>query len=229
MSEPESHDEETPPYHLSHDALIVPYERLSDGEELANAITHGSGCAAAIIATGWVVATHPMSPAVLIGFLVYAASLAFVFLMSTISHVVTDPARLHLARAWDQGAIYLLIAGTYTPGVVAFAGSGIRPWLLLAIWLLAGFGFFSKVVGKHQVHAIDTWTYIALGWFPAMVLAPGVTLDYFLWMLAGGLAYSLGVCFLLNDSKVRYFHAVWHLLVIVAAAIHYYAIYSLAL
>ncbi|WP_417737055.1 PAQR family membrane homeostasis protein TrhA [Rosistilla oblonga] len=229
MPETETPDEPASPLHIPHDALIVPYERLSDGEELANAITHGSGCAAAIAATAWVVATHPMPTAVLIGFLVYAASLAFVFLMSTLSHVVTRPDRLHLLRSWDQGAIYLLIAGTYTPGVVAFAGPAVRPWLLLAIWLLAGFGFLSKVVGKHQIHAIDTWTYIALGWLPAMILAPGVTLDYFLWMLAGGLAYSLGVCFLLNDSKVRYFHAVWHLLVMLAAAIHYYAIYSLAL
>ncbi|QDV68481.1 hemolysin-III related [Rosistilla carotiformis] len=229
MSESEPPEDPANPLQATHEALIVPYQRLSAGEELANAITHGSGCIAAIVATTWVVATHPMPPAVMIGFLVYAVSLAFVFLMSTLSHVVTDPQRLHLLRAWDQGAIYLLIAGTYTPGVVAFAGPSVRPWLLLAIWLLAGFGFLSKVVGKHQVHAIDTWTYIALGWFPAMILAPGVTLDYFLWMLAGGLAYSLGVCFLLNDSKVRYFHAIWHLLVIAAAAIHYYAIYSLAL
>lgn len=209
--------------------MIVPYQRLSDGEERANAITHGGGCVAAIVASGLVVATHPMSTPALIGFLVYSASLAFVFLMSTLSHVVTTPKRLHQMRAWDQGAIYLLIAGTYTPGVVAFASPNVCPWLLTGLWLLAFFGFFSKVVGKHQVHAIDTWTYIALGWFPAMILAPGVTLDYFLWMLAGGLAYSLGVCFLLNDSKVRYFHAVWHLLVMLAAAIHYYAIVLLAL
>ncbi|MEZ6089417.1 MAG: hemolysin III family protein [Pirellulaceae bacterium] len=218
----------SPEHHLL-DSMVVPYQRLSDAEELANAITHGLACLMAIVASAYVFATVPMATSTAIGFGVYAFSLALVFFLSTLSHVVTEPERLHRMRAWDQGAIYLLIAGTYTPGVVAFADARVRDWLLAAIWLLAGFGFISKVIVRHQVHSIDTWTYIALGWFPAIVLAPGVSLDYFLWMLAGGIAYSVGVAFLMNDKKVLHFHAVWHLLVIVAAAIHFWGIRILAL
>lgn len=211
---------------LEPDALVAHYVKLSDGEERANAITHGVACLFAVVTSTWVLSKQPMAAPVLIGFCVYATSLALVFFLSTLSHIATTPQRLHQLRAWDQGAIYLLIAGTYTPGVVAFADPAVQPWLLGVIWLLAGFGFYSKVIAKHQVHSIDTWTYIALGWFPAIILARGVTMSYFLWMLAGGFAYSLGVYFLLNDQKVRYYHAVWHILVVVAAAIHFYAIYS---
>lgn len=228
-SESKVSDNESTEHHGPLESLVVPYKRLSDAEELANAITHGSACVMAIIASAYVFATLPMTLATMIGFGVYAFSLALVFFLSTLSHVVTEPDRLHRMRAWDQGAIYLLIAGTYTPGVVAFATPSVRVWLLAAIWMLAGFGFVSKVIVRHQIHSIDTWTYIALGWFPAIVLAPGVSLDYFLWMLAGGIAYSIGVAFLVNDQKVLHFHAVWHLLVIVAAAIHFWAIYTLAL
>ena len=216
-------------HNLHLDSLVVPYKRLSDAEERANAITHGMACFLAIVASLYVMLTQTMTLPVTIGFVVYAASLALVFFLSTVSHVVTDPDRLHRSRSWDQGAIYLLIAGTYTPGIVAFANPTVKIWLLAIMWLLAGFGFLLKVVARYQVHSIDTWTYIALGWLPALVLAPGVPRTYFWWMLAGGIAYSLGVVFLINDQKIRFFHAVWHVLVIVAAAIHFCAICLLAL
>lgn len=210
-------------------AFVTQYVKLSDSEERVNAITHGVACAIAALTSTWVLATQTLPTATMIGFAVYSASLVLVFLLSTLSHIAVAPDRLHQLRAWDQGAIYLLIAGTYTPGVLAFAEPTIAYWLLGAIWILAIFGFCSKVVVKHRVHSIDTWTYIALGWLPSMVLARGVTQDYLLWMLAGGLAYSIGVYFLLNDLKVRYYHAIWHILVVIAAAIHYYAICTLAL
>lgn len=204
--------------------------RLSDAEELANAITHGVACVGAALATLFVLASMTFSGDVSrVSFLVYGCSLVLVFVMSTLSHVVRDPQRLDRVRAWDQGAIYLLIAGTYTPGITAFAEGGMANGLLLFVWGVGAIGFYSKVFAGYRVNSITTVTYLLLGWVPAMFLLPIVPFEYFLWLLAGGVCYSAGVVFLLNDRRVRFFHAGWHLWVMLAAAIHFYAICSMAI
>jgi len=132
-------------------------------------------------------------------------------------------------RSWDQGAIYLLIAGTYTPGIIAFCPNWAAAGLLTLVWSLATYGFYCKVIAQKRLNSVTTATYLALGWGPAMVLVPFVPRVFFLWLLAGGILYSIGVVFLLNDHRVKYFHAAWHLWVIAAAAAHYFAISTMAI
>ncbi len=204
--------------------------RRSDEEELVNAATHGLGCIVAAIASTYVLVTQVFSSsATRIGFCVYAIALVFLFAMSTLSHMVQEPKRLTLARSWDQGAIYLLIAGTYTPGIIAFCAKTNAIGLLAFVWIMATYGFYYKVIAKKQVNSITTATYLALGWGPAMFLIGNVTQEYFLWLLAGGVLYSIGVVFLINDRRVKFFHAAWHLWVIAAAATHFFAICMMAI
>ncbi len=206
------------------------FARLTDEEELANAAIHGFACLAACIATAYGLLQWEFDglPSRL-GFLTYGLSSILVFAMSTLSHIEKEPRRLNIFRAWDQGAIYLFIAGTYTPGVIAFSGGWFSRGLLLFVWCVAFFGFYRKVFARHQIHKGTAATYLLLGWVPALCLLTVVPLQFFLWLLAGGICYSIGVIFLLNDRRIRFFHAGWHLAVTVAAAVHGYAICTMAI
>lgn len=208
----------------------VAAKRLSDSEELANAISHGAAFVIAAIAWMIVLGTQEFSStASMLAFGVYGISLMLVFLFSTLSHIVREPAMLNRMRAWDQGTIYLLIVGTYTPSIVSQLSGWPRIGVLGTIWAIALFGFYSKVIARHQINAVTTVTYLLLGWLPAMALLPVVTRTFFLWLLAGGICYSLGVVFLVNDRRVPFFHVVWHLFVALAASIHFYAICSMSI
>ncbi|MCG8651978.1 MAG: hemolysin III family protein, partial [Pirellulales bacterium] len=148
------------------------------------------------------------------------------FLFSTLSHVIFRQPVLNTLRAWDQAMIYAMISGTYTPIAYAYATDRVRAPLLALIWLAAGAGFLFKVVLRYRINSIGTISYLLLGWLPAIPLAPHVPSGLAWAMLLGGLLYSLGVLFLLNDRKVKYMHAAWHLCVMMAASCHYLAIWS---
>lgn len=205
-------------------------KRLSDSEEFGNALTHGLGFVGALVAWCYVLTTHQFgTDGRKLGFFVYGCSLLAVLLCSTLSHLIREPRALHRLRAWDQGTIYMLIAGTYTPGIIAYCDGWIEIASLCLIWSLALFGFYSKVFADHRVNAVTTFTYLLLGWLPAMVLLPNISSQFLSWLFAGGVCYSLGVLFLVNDRRVRFFHVVWHLMVMLAAGIHFYAICSMSL
>ena len=120
--------------------------------------------------------------------------------------------------------IYTMITGTYTPIAFQYATDGARIPLLLAIWIAAIAGFLTKVAMQHRVNSISTVSYLLLGWLPAIPLAGHVP-SALVWSMAiGGVLYSIGVVFLMNDGKFRYAHAVWHLFVMSAAVCHYLGI-----
>lgn len=194
-------------------------------DELANTLTHAFGIAVAVIGAVlyfWI--GMPKTPAINASFIAYIMSVIAVFTFSTLSHAVHRQPMRDRMRAWDQGVIYTMIAGTYTPFTVAYGGSLTIP-LLLFIWIAAGIGFYSKVFASHRVNSMATITYLALGWVPAIPLSMSVPRECLYMMAGGGVAYSIGVLFLIYDNRVRYFHSVWHLMVIAAACVHYVGIY----
>ncbi len=202
-----------------------PSAPLLPGQEWANALTHGVATVVALI-VGAALAFDAVSQDWFLAFacVAYVGSVTGTFASSTLSHTIRRQPWLNTFRAWDQAMIYLMIAGTYTPIVVCFAPIGVLMPLLATMWLAAWAGFFGKVFFRHRINAIGTASYLLLGWLPAIPLAghvPGVVVSA---MLAGGVLYTVGVAFLINDRKVRYFHAVWHLFVIAAALVHFLAI-----
>jgi len=202
-------------------------EYLAD-QEVVNAATHGVGF---LLSVGATVYVGGMVRSIEFGLaaccLVYTSTLMAVYAISTISHAIHRPRTKFLLRAWDQGVIYLLIAGTYTPFAWSSLAGNLRIVVLVLLWGCALTGFFSKVVRHHRVIDFSPRGYILLGWVPAVVLFFAVSTECLMWMAAGGVSYTVGTLFLIFDERVRYFHAVWHLFVIVASACHYYAIVAL--
>lgn len=199
----------------------------SRADEVANTLTHGAGLVLSLVGGAFMIpATHSSHLGIRVAVVAYIASLVAVYGFSTLSHAVHSTAEKNRLRAWDQGTIYLLIVGTYTPFVAAYLPPLEAAVLTTGLWLAAGFGFWSKVVANHRVNKLASWSYIALGWFPALAFIGRVPFDVVKWMAYGGLSYTIGTIFLALDHRVAHFHAIWHILVIAASACHYYAIFT---
>ena len=199
-------------------------------QELVNAITHGFGLllslVAAVLLVRVVVARGDTW--LVLGATVYSASLVAVYAASTLSHCVQRPRRRQLLRAWDQGLIYLLIAGTYTPFALAYLRTGWWWLLIVLMWVLALAGFVSKVVKQHRVEGISTLTYVVLGWIPMLGIGPVLSQappGAIFWAGVGAACYLVGILFLISDHKAIYLHAVWHIFVIAGSAFQFFGIY----
>lgn len=198
------------------------------GEEVANSVSHGVGLLAGLVALPWLlVAAVPRGTSALVGATVFGATLALMYLASTLYHAIAHPRAKRLLKTLDHGAIYLLIAGTYTP----FTLGALRgPWgwsLLVAIWTLAFAGVALKATGALRHGGWSTALYVAMGWLVVVALKPlfetvppwGIA-----WLVAGGAAYTLGVVFYATDQRLRYAHFVWHLFVLAGSACHFVAV-----
>jgi hemolysin III len=197
-------------------------------EEIANALTHGLGATAAL-AGGSVMITL----AALYGdawqlgsAIVFGISLLLLYLASTLYHAIQHPVAKGRLKVFDHCAIYLLIAGTYTP----FTLIGLRgPWgwgLFAAIWALAFAGIVFKLFYTGRFKLLSTGIYIAMGWLVLVAAKPLLAaLDAWTlgWLLAGGLCYTLGTVFYHRPS-LRYSHAIWHLFVVAGSVCHYISV-----
>jgi hemolysin III len=203
------------------------------GEEIANSVSHGVGLAVALIAVPFLlVATAQRgSAASIIGASIFAATVLLLYGASTLYHALPGPRIKAIFRKLDHGAIFLLIAGTYTPftlGVLA----GAWGWTLFAlVWGLAAVGIALKACDRMAHPVASTGLYVAMGWMSLLALpqlfervpAAGLVL-----LAAGGMAYTVGVAFFATDSRVRYGHFLWHLFVLVGTACHFGAVYGYA-
>ena len=193
--------------------------------ETWNALTHGGGfllSLPAVLAMVWLAGQRNAELTWVC--LAYGASLSAVFLFSTLSHAVRDPKMRGRMREWDQGVIFLLIAGTYAPFIFEFTSGLERVLTMAGVWTLAAMGFYSKVITKHRINSMVPTFYLLLGWVPAMVLFRHVSWSCLGAMAVGGILYTIGTLFLHHDHKSWYFHPVWHVMVILASACHYFSI-----
>jgi hemolysin III len=198
---------------------------IRHGEEWANALTHGLAAVGALVAGGYMVTVAAAdSRALAIACLAYAWSVFGTFLFSSLSHTIRTQPLLNTLRAWDQAMIYTMIVGTYTPITVVYAPANIRTPMIAAMWIAAAAGFLAKVAIRHRINAIGTISYLLLGWLPAIPLVTQVPTALAWAMALGGVIYTIGVVFLVNDDRFPYLHAVWHLLVILAAMCHFLGI-----
>jgi hemolysin III len=206
-----------------------PGERaLSWGEELANSVSHGLGLVLAIVAVPILVvsAVRVGKTSFLVGVSVYAASMVLLYLASTLYHSITHEGAKRVARVFDHSAIFLLIAGTYTPFTLGVL-RGPWGWSLLGIvWSLAAIGLTLKVVAGTRHSWISIALYLAMGWLAVVAVKPmfeHIPLPGILLVVAGGLAYTGGLGFFAARS-LRYSHFIWHLFVIAGTTCHFFAV-----
>jgi hemolysin III len=192
--------------------------------ETANSITHGLGVVLSILALVLLTmsATLHGSARHVVGAVVFGATLVLLYTMSTLYHALRNPRAKRVFHILDHSAIYLLIAGTYTPFCLASL-RGTWGWTLLAVvWGLAllGVGFKSMFTGRFEM--LSTGVYLAMSW---MVLVAAMPLWRALhggglaWLLAGGVSYTLGVAFY-AWHRLKFHHAVWHLFVLGGSLCH---------
>ncbi|MDO3720762.1 hemolysin III family protein [Marinobacter sp. chi1] len=198
-------------------------------EEWLNSATHGIGTLLSIIGTIVLVAgaSQLEDNWKLVSFSIFGASLILLYLASTLYHGTRHPELKKLFKTLDHCAIFLLIAGTYTPFLLVNM-RGTVGWTLFAIiWSLAITGVVLKIIFKNRYELARVGIYIAMGWliiFASSDLVASLSDTALTLMIAGGIAYTGGVAFYLAD-RIPYMHAVWHLFVIGGSACHFSAVY----
>lgn len=202
--------------------------RYTIGEEIANSITHGAGAMLAIAALTVLVAFATLKGDAwhIVSCSIFGATLILSYTTSTLYHSIPLPKLKPLLRTLDHAAIFLLIAGTYTPFLLVNLRG---PWgwsLFAAIWSIATLGIFLRLFLKGRYHWLVVSLYIAMGW--AVVVAVNPLLKHvqpggLLLLAGGGIAYTLGVAFY-AWRRLPYHHAVWHFFVLAGSTLHFFAV-----
>jgi hemolysin III len=210
------------------EARALPERSQSVGEEIANAVSHGVGLLLALIAALVLVvaALQRSSVADLVGATIFGTTMVLAYLTSTLYHALPMNRAKRLFRILDHGAIFLLIAGTYTPFMLGPLRGTWGSTLLGLVWGLALVGVTFIVIGGVRYPKLSTSLYIAMGWLVIVAIEPlrlNLRLPGFLWLLAGGIAYTTGVTFFAT-RRLRYGHFVWHLFVLTGTACHFAAV-----
>jgi hemolysin III len=201
---------------------------LSAGEEIANSISHGLGLILAIIALPILVvsAMRVGSTHFMVGASVFGATMVLLYLASTLYHSVAHEQTKRLCRLFDHSAIFLLIAGTYTPFTLGVL-RGAWGWTLLAIiWCLAITGIVVKALPRTRHSWISMVLYLVMGWLAVVAIKPIfqlVPMPGILLIFAGGVAYTSGLAFF-AARRLRYSHFIWHLFVIAGTTFHFFAV-----
>lgn len=196
--------------------------------ERFNSISHLIGAAGALagLSVLVVLASRQGDPWKIVSSSIYGASLLFLYVISTLYHSIRGRSKT-VFRKLDHAAIYLLIAGTYTPFTLVTL-RGVWGWSLFgAIWGLAVIGIVLDMLTSKGLRIVPVAVYLLMGWLCLVAIEPLLhTLPPagFVWLLLGGLFYTAGIVFFALDERVRHFHGVWHLFVIAGSLSHYFAI-----
>ena len=206
----------------------------SASEEVANGISHGIGLVGAMIGTPILLlaALHHGNIPFLIGTIIFSTTMLLVYLASTLYHGWPQTNTKSLLQVIDHSAIFLLIAGTYTPFALGPLRGGGGLTMLGIVWALALFGVIMKAtrgVLRHRRFAMSL--YLGTGWIGLTFIRPlalAVPLSALLWLIAGGIAYTAGTLFFANE-RLRYCHFIWHLFVLAGSGCHFTAVFICAI
>ncbi len=196
--------------------------------ERFNSISHLVGASLALVGGAVLVTYAAMGGETdkIVSYSVYASTLFILYLTSTLYHSISGPAK-SVFRVFDHQAIYLLIAGTYTPyAMVALQGS-LGWWFLGIVWSLALVGMVLDAVRRHGPRVVSLLLYLLMGWFCIFAIDAFVSAlspASLGWLIAGGIFYTSGVIFFVLDSWFPWCHGIWHLFVIAGSACHYFSI-----
>ncbi len=209
----------------------VSIREIDRDEEKINAITHAIGIGLGLIGSVWVIyaAATRGTDAQLLAAILYAATLMGTYIASTFSHVFTGPRTRQFFRTADQAMIYLYIAASWTPMAVTWMTSAYWLPLHIALWTVGLIGFAQKVFFAHRVEfgTVSTGLYVLQGFLPLVLIVPlirALPTGMLIWLLLGGLCFAVGLIFFRIDHRVRYFHALWHTMVIAGSTCHFLGI-----
>jgi len=194
-------------------------------EEVLHAITHGVGVLLSIAGLSWMLylSIGVGDPWRIVASAVYGTSLVTLFLASTVYHGLYASRHRKIFKLLDHCAIYLLIAGTYTPFLLVAMRSDTGWWLFGTIWALATAGIIKKLLLGHRFPKLSLATYLAMGWLVVVAapeLAAAIGTNGMAWLIAGGLCYSLGAVFYVAE-KLPFNHTVWHVFVLGGGICHF--------
>lgn len=206
-------------------------KRYTFKEELANSITHGLGVLFGIVSLIVLlfISIKKQSLVSIVAFSIYGACLILMYLSSTLYHSIPHEKAKQILRVFDHSSIFLFIAGTYTPIALLTMTGRLRVGVLVAMWGIAVSGVLFKIFtfGKFdKFKAVSLGIYIGMGWLTVLTIKPIIqmtSIGFFMWVLAGGLIYTLGTIFY-SIKKIPYNHAIWHLFVLAASVAHFVGI-----
>lgn len=198
------------------------------GEELANSISHGIGFALAVASLPLLVVFGTPDGGVMnvVAACVFSATMMLLYFVSTLYHAMPAGRTKALLNRLDHAAIYIFIAGSYTPFVFGVLRG---PWgwsLFGVVWTLAALGVAAKLMNRLSHPLLSTGLYVAMGWVALVAAGPllgRMPLAGLAWLVAGGLAYTAGAVVFLFDSRLRYGHFAWHLFVLAGSICHFFA------
>jgi hemolysin III len=197
-------------------------------EELANGITHGIGLALSVVGLAILVTLSVINGDAwhIAGCTTFGVTLVLLYTASTLYHSFRTPHLKRLLKILDHAAIYLLIAGTYTPFTLVNL-RGFWGWTLFAlVWSLSIFGILWKLFHVDRFQIVSTLIYVVMGWIVIIAIKPvlaAVPLSGIIWLLAGGMFYTVGVLFF-AWKRIPYNHAIWHVFVMAGSICHYFAV-----
>src|SRR5579859_1536144 len=197
------------------------------GEEIANSVSHGVGflCAAALTPI-LILNSSGAGAAAIVGASIFGGTMVILYLASTLYHAFPHSRAKRVFNILDHAAIFLLIAGTYTPFTLGVL-RGVWGWSLFGVvWGLASAGIVIKSVAGASSGKLSTSLYLAMGWIAIVAAKPfweNIATPGLFWLLAGGVMYSVGVLFFIA-SRIPYSHFIWHLFVMAGTACHIVAI-----
>ena len=197
-------------------------------EEIFNAITHGIGVFLAVAATVILIVVsikNGRPGSIVLANTLFGSTMIFLYLMSTLYHSLIFTKAGFVFQVFDHCAIFILIAGTYTP--IAFQVGGSFGWVMFGIiWGLAVIGVVFEAIFKSKVKKLSMILYVVMGWFFVMAWNPvldNVNYGIVKWIMAGGVAYTGGIVFYLLQEKY-FFHILWHIAVIAGTVFHFFGI-----
>lgn len=201
------------------------------GEEIANSISHGVGFLAAVAVTPIMIIKAGDAAAV-VGASVFGATMMVLYMASTLYHAFPQSKTKQIFQIFDHSAIFLLIAGTYTPFTLTVL-YGTWGWTLFGIiWALASVGVVLKSVRNVKTDKLSIALYLGMGWIAVIAAKPlynSLPFWGLFWLIGGGVMYSAGVIFFAYDHKLKYSHFIWHLFVLAGTACHVIAVLGFAL
>lgn len=200
----------------------------SVGEEIAHSITHGIGALLSIAGLAVLVAYSSLNGNAwhIVSSSIYGSTLIILYSASTLYHAITNPKAKSVLQQLDHAAIYLLIAGTYTPFLLVSL-RGVWGWSLFGvIWSIAIAGMVLEFVSAERFKKVSLWLYLGMGWIVVLAIKPmlmQVETGGLVLLLAGGLSYSLGVIFYVRE-QMAFHHAIWHLFVLAGSVLHFFSV-----